>query len=317
MAITSPKRAVAALLGLSASTTSQVELAVTSGKHGGALTSRSLALNDGGRSFFAGTAADVAAKLETAEAILPYNATYKPDDGEFEWARLSQFPQVRLALARLEHFSTLGSFSPDDKPFKKELKYATTVLRDGTQIAHMFRSFTRTHELSEKKKITLMLRDGRFGPPDERLFQFDKDADAVVVDQVLLVIHKRAFRRIFEAMAAVYAEAKSAAEAVHKKFPIKNFDVFEAAVGRDPNLADKVIAVTRQPYFASLNMAAIEQTNARFNLGVPIGVENGVTSLEFRNSPGERWKLLKLLDDDHLTSPMTQADYEVNSKKAY
>jgi hypothetical protein len=301
---------------LSASASRRVELAVTSGKAGGTHSSRSLALNEDARDFFADAAAGVIAKLQAADAFLPYDATYKPDDGEFEWALLTQFPQIKLALSRLEHFSTLGSFSPGDKAFKKDLKYATTVLRDDSQTAYLFRSFTRSHELSEKKKITLTMRDGRFGPPVERLFQFDEDADAVVVDQVLLVIHKVAFRRIFEAMTAVYAEAKTAAAAVNAKFPIKNFDVFEAAVSNDPNMADKVIAITRRPYFPILDMAAVEQTNTRFKRGVPTVVENGVTSFEFRNGPGERWKLLKLLDDDHLTSPMTQADYEVNSKKA-
>jgi Kiwa protein KwaB-like len=316
MAIRKPKPAVAVLDRLSKSATLRVELAVTSGKAGKPNSTRSLALSAEARGFFANASLGVATKLTNADAILAYDATYKPNAGEFEWAPLTTFPQIELAISRLEQFSTLGSFSPDDEAFKKELKYASTVLRDQSNTAYLFRAFTRAYELSEKKKITLMMRDGRFGPPTERLFQFDEDADAVVIDGVVLVVHKQAFRRIFEALAVVYAEAQTAAKAVHSKFPIKNFDGFEAAVGKDANLADKVIAVTRRPYFSALNMAAIEQTNTRFKLGVPIVVENGITSLEFRNDPGERWKLLKLLDDDHLTSPMTQADYDVNSKKA-
>lgn len=312
MAISTPGQAVAALQQLSAS--GRVELAVSSGKVD-ARASRSLALDDDARGFFAKAVAGVAAKLDLADELLAYDATYKPEEREFEWAALSDFPQVGLAISALEPLSALPSFRPDDEPFKKELKYAATVLRDGSQSAYLFRSFTRTHELSEKKRITLTLRDGRFGRPEDRLFQFDEDADAVVVDEVLIVVHKPAFRRLFQALAAVFAEAQTAADAVHQKVPIKNLDAFKTAVGRDANLADKVIAVTRRPYFGQLDIDAIEQTNNAFNLGVPITVVNGKKVLEFRTGPRERWKLLKLLDDDHLTSTMTSSKYSVNSKR--
>lgn len=309
--------AVAKLVQLMSSPSARVDVAVTSGKPKEVPDTRSLALDDGARGFFAAAAAGVAAKLAGADGIEPYDATFKPEENEFEWASLGDAPAVELALSRLERFSELGGFSPDDKAFMRHLKYATTVIREGDEVAYLFRSFSRTHELTRKRGITLALRDGRFAAPAERLFQFDEDADVVILDDVLIVIHKRSFQRLFDLLEAVFTEAKAAATTLSGQLPIKNFAVFQEAVGKDSNLADKVIAVIKRSYFPHLTMQAVEATNMRFHLGVPIVLENGVKCIEFSNLPGERWKLLKLLDDDHLDSTMTQAMYEVNSKRAY
>lgn len=308
------RAAIDTLHALSANPSRRVEVAVTSRREKHEPQTRSLALNDGARGFFAGAALTVAGKLEGADALVEYDATYKPDALEFEWAPLSEFPAVELAISALTPFSTLGSYSPDDRGFTRHLRYTTTVLRHEQQSAYLFRSFTSKHELSQRRGVSLAFRDGRFGIPTERVFQFDEDADAVVLGDVLIVIHKRSFQRIFDVLEAVYATAREAAVTLRAKVPIANFDAFQEAVGKDSNLADKVIAVTRRDYFPQLDMAAIEATNERFNVGVPIVLENGVKSLQFLTGPGERWRLLKLLDDDYLTSTMTKAMYDVNSK---
>jgi hypothetical protein len=43
-------------------------------------------------------------------------------------------------------------------------------------------------------------------------------------------------------------------------------------------------------------------------------VVNGSEQLVFHPDPQNRWRILKLLDDDYLHSSLTTVDYEVNSK---
>jgi hypothetical protein len=52
----------------------------------------------------------------------------------------------------------------------------------------------------------------------------------------------------------------------------------------------------------------------RPELDIELAGEPGGERLVFRSAPSQRWKILKLLDDDYLHSLLTDADYEANSK---
>jgi len=51
-----------------------------------------------------------------------------------------------------------------------------------------------------------------------------------------------------------------------------------------------------------------------FNLNIPTRDEGGTKHLVFESTPEQRWRILKLIDDDYLRSAMTSHRYEVNSK---
>jgi hypothetical protein len=61
-------------------------------------------------------------------------------------------------------------------------------------------------------------------------------------------------------------------------------------------------------------MEAINCSIRENELPIVSVMEDGVEKLVFDPEPSRRWILLKLLDDDYLTSVMTELKYEVNSK---
>lgn len=313
MSVTTAQDAVAALL--LASHQGTVEVTATS-VHRDERDSRILSLDDVARASFAENAQRAGGDLSRKSAV-PYEPTYKPEiSTEYEVAAATDFPAVVAAVADLTPTSALAPFPVGDTQFRRRLAYSTVILTREAQRIYLFRRFTRTSELQSKKGTFLFFRHDQFVAPEEVAFHFDGGVDAVVVDNVLLITNKTSFRTVFEAMTAVFEKAGQAADAVHAKLPIKNFDAFKAAVQSQPALADKVIAVTKQPYFAQLTIDDVEATNAQFGFGVPIVEEDGTKLLEFRTGPAERWRLLRLLDDDALTSTMTSRRYVANSKRA-
>lgn len=62
-------------------------------------------------------------------------------------------------------------------------------------------------------------------------------------------------------------------------------------------------------------MPRMKQLIKNYNLGIPVEKDaNGKERLVFQPDRENRWKLLKLLDDDFLKSDLTNTRYEANSK---
>jgi hypothetical protein len=79
-------------------------------------------------------------------------------------------------------------------------------------------------------------------------------------------------------------------------------------------MADKLIAVQNRDYFEQLTYEMLEPVIAEFKLDIPVETRNGSPHLVFKSEPAQRWRILRLVDDDFLKSSMTDHRYEVNSK---
>lgn len=219
------------------------------------------------------------------------------------------------AVDKLTNLSALTPFDGTDEAYKKRLSYWAAVLthRDGRQ-AFFFRSFSAQSELKRKRGAAMVSRHGTFTVVEETIFLFDDQIDCFVFDDYVYVLRKRDFRRIFDQLSAVLRRARKAAGDLHAKVPIANFADFAQACATDSRLADKVLAVRQRDYFDQLSYAMLVPVITEFSLNIPTKKVDGETRLVFRSEPDQRFRILKLVDDDYLRSSMTKHRYEVNSK---
>jgi hypothetical protein len=240
---------------------------------------------------------------------------YKPDPGEVEWERTQEIDPLLYAIGKLENLSAVAPFDQSDEQYKQRLLYWAVALTasDGRRV-FFFRSFTAAAELKRKRGAALVSQNGSFTRVESAIFLFDDDIDCFVYGDYTYVVRKRDFRRIFDQMAAVLRRAKAAARDLHGKVPIANFNDFENACGSDSRLADKVLAVRGRDYFDDLSFSMLEPVIEEFDLDVPTQTVGDEPQLVFRTEPDQRFRILKLVDDDFLRSTMTNHRYEVNSK---
>jgi hypothetical protein len=240
---------------------------------------------------------------------------YKPDPDEIEWAPLEDVPAVALAVERYANLSPLAPFEPSDDKFKRRMRYWVAVLTaDDRRQAFFFRSFSASAELQRKRAAALVSRDGIFTRVDEQIFLFDKSVDCFAFDEYVFVVRKGDFRRIFDQLELVRQHAERAARELHEKVPIANADEFVKACGAQAAMADKMLSVRSRDYFDRLSYTMLKPVITEFNLKIPTRDVNGETQLVFETTPDQRWRILKLIDDDYLRSAMTDHRYEVNSK---
>jgi hypothetical protein len=77
----------------------------------------------------------------------------------------------------------------------------------------------------------------------------------------------------------------------------------------------KLTSIARRPYLSNLTIADMKPAIQRHQLHIPVvDINNGQQEmLHFdKDFP---WDILKLLDDDYLTSIMTGQNYEVDAKR--
>jgi hypothetical protein len=248
-------------------------------------------------------------------ALKRLDLLYKPDSHEIEWSPLTEVEAVELAIDRCANLSPFAPFSEGDASYKRRMRYSVTVLTGAqNRQAFFFRSFSERAELERKRGAALLARDGTFRLVKDRIFLFDEAIDAFAFGDYLYVLRKHDYRRIFDQLATILRRAKRAARDLNAKVPIANFEAFETACTTDSRMADKILAVRGRDYFDDLSYGMLKPVIAEFNLDIPTKSANGETQLVFRTGPSDRFRILKLIDDDYLASSMTRHKYEVNSK---
>jgi hypothetical protein len=259
----------------------------------------------------------------TSEAILDrasdaelreLDLTYKPEPGTVEWVALEHVPAVQDACSQYADMNELSNFVPGDDTYKKQLRFWVARRDADGKRAFFFRSFSKTAELKRKKGAAVFLRDGSFELLDQQIFLFDENVDCVVYEDYIYVLRRDDYRRVFDQLDQVRQAAEAAAASLNERVPIKNFDEFAKACARQPAMADKIIAVQRRDYFSRLSYEMLEPVMEEFELPIEVDDSDGTPRLVFATGPNDRWRILRLVDDDYLASAMTEHKYEVNSK---
>lgn len=260
----------------------------------------------------------VTAKLDPLKWILrKLDPVYKPEAGgeEVEWIKTETVGPVSQATDRLDKFSGFAGFDTSDEGYLRRLQYWGARIGVGEDQAYFFRRFTSSAELKHKNKVAMVLKSGTLHTVQDRIFLFDNEVDCVVYGDYVFVLRKADFRKMFEQMKAVFKKARTAAADLHAKLPISNFEDFQDACSSDSRLADKIIAIRQRDYFDELSYSLVEPVMQEFDVDIPTKKgKAGKVELEFRTGPADRFRILRLCDDDYLRSTMTKRRYEVNSK---
>jgi len=281
-------------------------------ERGGSHELRMVSVADDAEELFLGTLRKATQNL-IKRRLRKLDLQYKPEPDEVEWLEVGNVEAVNSTVERLRALSSsVSTFDPDDPTFKASMAYWAAVLTDDNsgEQAFFFRSFTASAELKRKPGIALVSKNGVFHRFEDHVFVFDRQVDCVVFRDKVFVLGKRNYRKIFDQVEKILQSARKAAKDLHERVPIHNFDEFQEACGSDSRMADKIIAVSKRSYFSDLKYQMVEPVIAEFDLGI----EARDGRLVFDTSPSQRFKILRLVDDDYLKSVMTDFKYETNSK---
>lgn len=159
------------------------------------------------------------------------------------------------------------------------------------------------------------------GNPDEYekvttpIFLFDDTIDCISRSANMFILAKGHFYYMFRILDDLIASAKDTLKRIQDRIPIANFDAFSRSCTDNNNKIkmEKLTSIARRPYLDRLTITMMKPAIKEHQLHIPIVEVNKQEMLHFdKDYP---WDILKLLDDDYLTSIMTGQNYEVDAKR--
>lgn len=243
--------------------------------------------------------------------VTQYDPGSRPESGEIVSLPISQVD----GLSELRN-DLLGdgpqSFDGHDESSSKRLLYGV-VLGRGTEALVCIQQFFARHELRKDQWLFAIDRSGTYGTLKETGFAFDLNFDLFLTEEYVYALSNPALERLTGYLDQVRELAHSHAVQISQRIPIANPEEFFAACVNDMRFGRKAMGIVSRAAFAHVTPEKL-RAHATHH-GVELS-EDAEGRFIFSNVASERWRLLKLLDDDFLDSRLTEERYEVNSKRA-
>lgn len=211
---------------------------------------------------------------------------------------------------------------------KRESNQARLFLSDVTFVKGNVRTrvvFVRGHVKSEvvrkSSQTALVFRHGVYDLVDDSQLVLHDRYEAAIVDGYVIGTNTLRFEQAFRFSDRIMDEATATLDTHLKNLRIANFDELRAACTSNVGMARKAASIGRKmtvkAYAKAMSMERILQFIDDHRDDVDVAVQEGPNGRELVHDQGStsaRWSILKVLDDDYLTSELTQSFYEAPSK---
>jgi hypothetical protein len=254
------------------------------------------------------------------EAI-DYQPAGSPADGQVMWMESQVVPLLRQLLDDSSDLASLPLFDPQATRLAYLGLAAVRVETDDLKVI-LVQSLSKGQVVARSTKVGVVIHHGVLDIPDGEIIMLSSNFIAVLTDQFVFFRNRKTFQQIFGLMEVMRQQAAATFADVTSQLRIDGLDQMRAAVTGAPAMLGKMASIQRKldqypKYREALTMPKLAAFVGKHpECGVEIAGEGEDAQFIFHTDPQRRFKILKLLDDDYLTSELTTLDYEANSKSA-
>lgn len=225
------------------------------------------------------------------------------------------------ALDNLENHERLDLSRRESNSAKLFIIDARFELDGGERRVVFVRSGVRSEVVKQNKKTALIFSNGVFDVVDQDQLVLNDRWDVVVLDDFVVGASTSRLESAFGFTERIFAAAEVALETHIAELDIRGFDDLVAACRQHPGMARKAASIGRKmddpAYKGAMTMNALLDFLAKHSTKLKIDTEpsdSGTVLVHDDDDASGRWSILKLLDDDYLTSELTSVFYEAPSK---
>lgn len=254
------------------------------------------------------------------EAI-DYQPAGSPADGQVMWMESQVVPLLRQLLDDSSDLASLPRFDPRPTRLAYLGLAAVRVEKDDLKVI-LVQSLSKGQVVARSTKVGVVIRRGVLDIPDGEIIMLSSNFIAVLTDRFVFFRDRKSFQQLFGLMDVMRQQAAATFADVTAQLRIDGLDQMRAAVTGAPAMLGKMASIQRKldqypKYREALTMPRLAAFVGNHpECGVEITGEGEDAQFIFHTDPQRRFKILKLLDDDYLTSELTTLDYEANSKSA-
>lgn len=179
-----------------------------------------------------------------------------------------------------------------------------------------FQHYTRSQILGRTSRIRMLVNDETHEKIERSVMSIPNRLDAVYYDETIFAFDQRRFEKIFD----YHDEFEQVAEETFSELrdsdiPFSQFEMFCEAVRGNKRALRLFYEVEQRGRYREMDSEHVEMVNERFETDIHFTEdEDGTLQIGMKNKL-DVWRVLRFLNDDHLTSPITETDYVSLSKE--
>lgn len=204
---------------------------------------------------------------------------------------------------QIEETSTYAEVKPDFQAY----------ILDTNPIITGFRVFTQ-RQVIESDEFRMYESDEKYSHFDRDLFTLPKDFDAIFYDGELIINNPNNFEKIFDYFEVYRSHADDVLSTIlNSDINIRDFDKFVQAILDDSKALRKMKAIEDIGLYETIERNDVERVINEYDLSIIVDESGGEWELvipDYRY----KWDVIRLLNDDHLHSELTDGNYQVYGK---
>lgn len=179
-----------------------------------------------------------------------------------------------------------------------------------------FQDYTRAQILGRTSRVRMLVNNTTHEKIEQSVMSIPNRLDAVLYDEKMFVFDQRRFEKIFDYHDEFEQVAEQAFEALEESgIPFSQFEMFREAVMGNKRALRLFYEVEQRGKYRDMDASHVEMVNDRFDTDVHfVEADDGTLQIGMRNKL-DVWRVLRFLNDDHLTSPITETDYVSTAKE--
>jgi len=233
-----------------------------------------------------------------------YDPTLRPDDNTVQEINTAE---INLFKDLIEHFNALDLTNFDLKKSKNVWAYAIKFNKSGIIL---FKKYYPSQNLKKKGILALLYRDGLFNDIDDNILTINREFDCIYFNGKMFILNKDNFEKIFSYMEEWLETIDQDLENLEKQNYIEDVNKLSEYCKTDSRKIRKLHQILQKDFPVDLDKILVQRISKDFDLELEFN-ENDELIIKGKDI----WKILRLLDDDHLNSIYSKTQYIVHSKE--
>lgn len=233
-----------------------------------------------------------------------YEPTLRPVDNTVQEINTAE---RKLFKDLIEHFNTIDLTNFDLKKSKNVWAYAIKFNKSGIIL---FKKYYPSQNLKKKGIMALLYKDGLFNDIDDNILTINREFDCIYFNGKIFILNKDNFEKIFSYMEEWLETIDQDLENLEKQNYIEDVNKLYEYCRTDSRKIRKLHQVLQSDFPVDLNKNLVQRISKDFDLELEFN-ENDELIIKGKDI----WKILRILDDDHLNSIYSKTQYIVHSKE--
>jgi hypothetical protein len=232
-------------------------------------------------------------------------------------------PLQYASKSSIEHFDryepllTHDRFEQSTYEELSDIEFQALRLSDNHEDEHiiLFQGFSNRQLSGNSDKLRMSRKEGNYTQFEDTVVTVPETVDCLLYEGTIFVFASKSFEDIFDYLKQYKRHANGVLTGIDdSELRIHNMDDFVDSILGDRRVLRKMKSIEERELYNSMKRKDVEGIVQEYDLSIEVETDEagewGITIPDMR----KKWEVIRLLNDDHLESSLTDSQYQVYGK---